>query len=64
MSANDQPPAIAAITQTLGELDGGSVLPSERPGTPVGSDEVPVPVRESSGGSGSSDVELLWEVGT
>jgi hypothetical protein len=51
------PPAVApAMSPTLGELDGGPVSPSEGPETPVGSDEVPVLARESSGGSRSSDV--------
>jgi hypothetical protein len=61
MRAADPPAVAPAMSPTLGELDGGLVPPSEEPETPVGSDEVPVPVlvRESSE---SSDVELLWEV--
>jgi hypothetical protein len=62
MRATDTPAAAPATTPTLGELDGGLVSLSEALKAPVGCDEVPVLVRESSGGSKGSDVELLWEV--
>jgi hypothetical protein len=53
MRVTEPPPAAPAMSPTLGELDGGPVSPGEGPETRVGSDEVPVLVR---------DVELLWEV--
>jgi hypothetical protein len=62
MRAANPPPVDPAMSPTLGELDGGLVSPSEGPETPVGSDEVPVLVSESSGSGKSSDIELLLEV--
>jgi hypothetical protein len=62
MRATDPPAAAPATSPTLGEPDGGLVSLSEGSETPVGSDEVPVPVNESCGSGKSSDVELLWEV--